>query len=43
MQNDRRDDGELVPERIKLSQETTGHPEMQVDEDWLVQHKVFGF
>ena len=39
----KRDNGELVQERIELSRETTGYPETQEDEDRLDQHKVFGF
>ena len=39
----RRDDGELVQERIELSQETTGLPVSRKKEGRLDQHKVFSF
>ena len=35
--------GQLVQERIELSQETKGHPQTQEDEGHLDQHKVFYF
>ena len=43
MQNEKRDDGEFVQERIELSQEPTGPSSNQEGEDRLDRQKVFSF